>query len=63
MKSLGLNTYVLVIKSKCYVASYSELQFKKACVNFIRMVVEKNKDVISVKKDSWEVHLDYWNKL
>lgn len=25
-------------------ASYSDLQFNKACVNFIRMMVEKSKD-------------------
>lgn len=42
----------------------SELQFKKACVNFGRMLVEKNKDVISKKKgSSWVMHLDNWDKL
>lgn len=41
----------------------SELQFKKARFSFIRMVIERNKDVILIKKDSsWEIHLDYWNK-
>lgn len=41
----------------------SELQFKKARFYFIRMLVEKNKDVTSIKKDSsWKRDLEYLNK-
>lgn len=37
----------------------SELQCKKVCFKFLRMVIEKNKDVISMKESSWEIHLDH----
>lgn len=54
--SLGLNTYSY--KREVIWHLNSESQFKKSCVNFIRLVVEKNKDVI-LMKDSWEIHLYY----